>query len=621
MLANEKYEDARGWYEVYHELVPADGRPDRKLNGLNHFWDYFLDSTIVDVSHLPLNTQYSEIAPVSYNDGILFVSARENYSIVDEDYFRKEDLYDLYYSSYDSASGWGEIVSFDEVLNTPFQEGPVSFFDDEKLLFTRSNYYDKRQTKRSDGKTSLQLYTAVKTGDIWANIQPFTLNDNNYTIAHPALNSTNDTLIFVSDMPGGFGGSDLYMTVFDGDWSVPMNLGSKVNTEGNELFPSFIASRLFFSSDGRDGIGGLDVYKATLENGVVKYVENIGVPINSSMDDFSYSIDPESKSGYFSSNRDGGKGKDDLYSHIQTGQVLQGIAVQEQNESPLAGVQVNLIQNGLTIATTRTGSDGSFRFHLPLASDFEITAKKDEHTLKSDVTISTRGNRIDIDSVILKMHKHDFFAKGLVYDSETQEVMNNVQVIIREDGAPPDTVVTGLDGLYSFVIEPGKDYSIWAEKDRFSSDSLLINTRSISKGIITNDFVLEEEYIEKKSIFFDYNDVTLRQDAIPDLQIIVEILKRHPNDWLIIGAHADSRGSKEYNLDLSERRAQTVVDYFLSRGVKREKIIARGFGEGLVLNRCTDGINCQEIDHSKNRRAEIVVEEKRPEEELENKGF
>lgn len=620
LMAAGKYDEARGWLKAYKIEVPEDSRSQRKIDGINNLPLYFIDSSIVEITPLPMNTSFSEVAPVAYKDGMVFLSARTQNSLVDHDNLRKEDLYDLYYVSYDAASGWGETVLFDKVLNTPFHEGPVSFYTGEdKLLLTRSNYLNKRQTVSADGNTKLQLFTAVKTGEIWANIQPFELNNPSYSIAHPALNSTNDTLFFVSDKPGGFGGTDLYMSVYADGWSGPVNLGPAVNTEGNELFPSYVSSRLFFASDGHDGLGGLDIYKAVLEGGIASYVTNLGSPVNSTMDDFSYTIDPITKTGYFASNRPGGMGSDDIFSFSQKAQVLQGIAIQEQDRSPLAGVQINLIEDGLAIATCVTGADGTFRFYLPLSSDFKITAHKYEHSLKTDLQLTTRGNQVDIDSLLIEMHKHDFFARGLVYDSETQKTMHDVSIIISDENSHQvDTVFTGINGMYSFIIEPGKNYVIRAEKDRFSSDSLQINTFSISKGVITNDFILDEEYIDKENIYFDYGKYDLRPDDLPVLHKVVDILKRYPNDWLIIGAHADSRGSREYNQELSEKRAEAVVEFFITNGVPRDKIIARGFGEGLVLNRCVDGINCHEEDHSKNRRAEIKVEEHLPEDELEN---
>ncbi len=619
-----KYDEALQWFEAYKVEVPEDSRSSRKIKGLNSLPLFYIDSSIVETTNLPINTPYSEVAPIAYNSGLVFISAREHFaSLVDQDYLRKDDLYDLYSVSYDSASGWGETISFDKVINSPFHEGPVSFYKGEdKLLLTRSNYFEKRQTKGVDGKTRLQIYTVTKTGDIWKNIQPFELNNPAYSMAHPALNNSDDTLFFASDMPGGFGGTDLYMSVFTGSWSEPVNLGPAINTEGNELFPSFTSDRLFFSSDGHDGLGGLDIYKAALDNGRVVYVTNLGSPLNSPQDDFSYSIDPESKTGYFTSNRTGGKGKEDIYAFVQKVQVLQGVAIQEQDKTLLSGVQINVIKDGLVIATTITGKDGSFKFYLPLSSDFKITARKDEHSLKTDILISSKGSRVDIDTLFIEMYKHDFFARGLVYDRETQKGMPDVRVIITDQETQlSETIETAPNGTYSFIIEPGKNYTLRAEKDRYISDSLQINTHSIGKGVITNDFVLEEEYIEKQVVFFDYNEYELRPDALPILKKFADILKRYPNDWLVIGAHADARGTVEYNQELSEKRAEAVVEYFITRGVSREKIIATGFGEGLIINRCVDGVNCREEDHSKNRRADIAVSQKLPEEEQKIRGF
>lgn len=619
LMTQEKYDEALIWFEIYQKEAPEDTRSENRINGLYNLDSYSLDSLNTYVSTLPINTMFSENAPVFQNNGIVFLSSRRDAASVDLDYMREEDLYNLYHVFKDSVSGWDEVALFDKVLNTPFHEGPVSFYSGEdKLLLTRSNYLDKHQIKDSKGKTQLQLYTAIKTGELWANIQPFELNDPEYSLAHPALNATNDTLYFVSNMKGGFGGTDLYMTVYSDGWGTPVNLGPKVNTEGNEMFPSYVSDRLFFSSDGLDGLGGLDVYKAKIKSGDVKSVTNIGKPINSAMDDFSYIIDPDSKTGYFASNRMGGEGGDDIYSFKQNAQALQGIAIQEQDRSPLSGVYIDLIKDGLVIASTITGEDGTFKFNLLISSDFEIIARKEEHSFRTEVKLTTKGNRVDLDTLLIEMYKHDFFARGLIYDNETQREMHDVQVIIKDlESLKMDTTTTGPNGRYNFIIEPGKNYQIHAAKERFTSDSLLINTLSISKGVITNDFLLEEEYIEKEIVFFDYNEDDLKPEAIPLLNKILEVVRRYPDDWLIIGAHADARGRKEYNQDLSDRRAKSVLDYFVSRGVSPQKIIARGFGEGLIINRCSDGVNCREEDHSKNRRAEILVEQKLPEEELE----
>ncbi|MCZ6898676.1 MAG: OmpA family protein, partial [Bacteroidetes bacterium] len=219
--------------------------------------------------------------------------------------------------------------------------------------------------------------------------------------------------------------------------------------------------------------------------------------------------------------------------------------------------------------------------------------------------------------LLIKMRKQDLFAQGLVYDEETEQTIHNVRVTIRNDSTgEEESIVTRTDGFYRFAIEPGNSYTILAKRERFIPDSLQINTLSISKGVILNDFVIEEEFIDKEVILFDYDEYVLQPGAGSILQKTIDVLKKYPNDYVIIGAHADARGTFEYNLELSEKRANTVVEYLVERGISRNQIIARGFGEGLIINRCVDGVNCREEDHSLNRRAEIKVEEDPPEEEF-----
>jgi len=226
--------------------------------------------------------------------------------------------------------------------------------------------------------------------------------------------------------------------------------------------------------------------------------------------------------------------------------------------------------------------------------------------------------QMDMDTMVLRMRKHDLFAQGLIYDNETQQLMHDVRVIIHnQTNSEYDTVITAGNGFYSFFLLPQRNYGIRAEKDHFLPVTIEINTLQIMKGTILNDFVLEEEYVDKEVISFDFDKFDLLPEDSPILNAVTEFLKKYRETTLVIGAHADARGTKEYNQELSDSRAKTVLQYFLSRGIEKNRIIARGFGEGLILNRCVDGINCHEEDHSKNRRAELKIEEELPEEEFE----
>ena len=519
------------------------------------------------------------------------------------------------------GGGWKNSVPFDKVVNTSYHEGPVTFYHGEeaKMIFTRSNYLDKRAVKGPDGKTKLQMYNATKVGDLWANIQPFGIRDPNYSLAHPALSQKDDTLFFVSDMPGGYGGSDLYMSVFSDGWSSPVNMGGEVNTEGNELYPYFTDNRLFFSSDGHGGLGGLDIYKASVAEGKVRWVANLGYPINSPYDDFSYTIDPESREGYFASNRPGGYGKDDIYTVHVNSLVLAGDVIETQTQNPLEGVALFLLDGDSVLARAASDADGQFYFHVPLDGEFRIKASKDEYSFLSNVIVSSRGRILDIDSLHISMRKHDLFAQGIVYDEETQRPMHDATVIIEDKTTGEyDTYLTDNSGKYNFVILPQREYAIKAQKRLFYPDSVNINTFSIDKGVILNDMILEEVNIDKEIIFFDFNMAEIRPDAIPTLQITLATMRKYPDAFLIIGAHADARGTREYNMELTDKRAEATVQYFTSRGINRERIIAHAFGEGFIINRCVDGIHCIEEDHSKNRRSEMRVELELPEEEMED---
>ena len=621
LLSTGQPEEAKKWYTEYQSDAGGDSRIARKILGIDNLNLLKRDSVIVEIRSLPFNSKYSDFGSTMYKGGLVFSSARGKNTFIDPDHLREEDLFDIYHVAFDSTIGWSSPKSFDKVLNTPYHEGPVAFYHGEdKLILTRSNRLKNRTKVGSDGETKLQLYLAQKTGSLWSNIQPLALNNAEYSIAHPTLNETNDTLFFSSDMPGGYGGNDIYMSTLEsGQWANITNLGDKINTEGDEMYPYFTQDRLFFTSSGHPGIGGLDIYKAFFVKGAATKIVSLGYPINSNADDFGFSIDPETMEGYFSSNRAGGKGKDDIYNFSVNSHVLSGLAIRAQDKSALPGVTIHLKENGQLIAKTTTDSLGGFHFYVPFSTDLEIEAYTDEHTLDANITFTTKGNRLDVDSVLIEMRFHDLFAKGLVYDQQTQRVMHDVQVVLHNlTDNEYDTMLTGTDGLYRFPIEPRKEFMLYASKYHFIPDSLDFTSFGIEKGDILNDMILDEEYVDKEIVYFDFDKYSLRSDSKPILDKVVKIMKEFHADFLIIGAHADARGTLEYNQKLSDNRANTTLQYFLDRGIERSRIIARGFGEGFIINRCIDGAHCVEEDHTLNRRAELTVEAELPEEELED---
>ena len=290
----------------------------------------------------------------------------------------------------------------------------------------------------------------------------------------------------------------------------------------------------------------------------------------------------------------------------------------KQNQQPLSDVSLRLFENGSEITSARTDSEGKFFFHVPLNSDLTIEAFKEGYDFEKGVEFSTKSNPVDLDTLTIQLHLQDLFVKGVVYDNQTQKGIHDAQVVLHNLTTDKmDTVITDAEGRYQFPIRTEQRFKATASKYRFFGDSLEFTSFGIDKGDILNDFILDEEYIEKEIIYFDYNSYRLKRNSYSTLNKVLQTLKRFPKDYLIIGAHADARGTVEHNQVLSDNRASATVKYFTDRGIDPSRIIARGFGEAFIINRCSDGVNCQEEDHSQNRRTELTVEENLPEEEFE----
>jgi hypothetical protein len=308
MLGEE--EKVKQWLHTYLQDQPEDSLLRQKLIGLKHSDTFFKDSSRYSISNLPVNTSGSEFSPILYQDGIILVSNTQK-AIRKKTGANAEYLDLLYYNLKDSM---GTTYPLGEVINSKLHEGPATLFDnDRKIIFTR-NHKAKKRDNQGHAVIHFQLFFSEKdVNDQWKEPVLLSINDPTYSTGHPSITSQGTTLYFSSNMEGGFGGADLYKSEWlDNQWSKPQNLGLSINTPGNEMFPSiFQDSVLYFASDGYKGLGGLDIYKTNLKT--PSGVFNLGYPINSRKDDFSISLFPDEKRGFFASARDGGKGNDDIY--------------------------------------------------------------------------------------------------------------------------------------------------------------------------------------------------------------------------------------------------------------------------------------------------------------------
>ncbi|MDA0194067.1 MAG: OmpA family protein [Bacteroidetes bacterium] len=446
------------------------------------------------------------------------------------------------------------------------------------------------------------------------NLTSFKYNDDEYSTAHPFLSKDGKTLYFTSDMPGGFGGTDLYVSRLEENvWTTPTNLGSSINTEDDEMFPFASGDKIYFSSDGHGGFGGLDIYFSINTNDSFTQVVNLGFPANSAADDFSFIMNDNGRQGLFASNRNS-KSHDNIYNFFIRHSIVAGQVIEVEENYPIEGVNVSLLDmDGRTMKETISDSLGRFHLDLPLDTDYTLEISKKDYTPSHNDKSYDNRNTFDIDSVKVFMWAHDLFAGGTIYSNETQQMLSDVKVTLENlTASTSENTITNELGEYEFLIEYGNEYLLTFDKELYVPLSHPINTLNIKKGTIRNDFVMEEQFLEKGLVLFDYNEDVLKSDYEEEVNKILKFLKRNSSVVLVISAHADSRGTEEYNLELSERRANNVLKYFLENNISSNRIIARGFGESLIINRCTDGINCHEEDHYKNRRAELKIEKEFP---------
>jgi outer membrane protein OmpA-like peptidoglycan-associated protein/tetratricopeptide (TPR) repeat protein len=428
-LANKQnYERSEGWYRKYLSLVPVDKRATAftagKLNNINKNvgnWKLLFTN---------LNSQASDYSPAYYKDGLIFSSNRKTTAVTksifgwdktpftnlytvaklkdikavnpdsllavaqnqnDKAYRFNDD--DTSPTSNDSKTlgGYNPSIERDTLgillanqvkitplsgsVNTKYHEGSAAVFPNGAIIFTRNNFYQGGAKTSKDGINKLKMFIASPDN---GKITPFIWNNNEYSVGHPALNADGTILVFVSDMPGGFGGTDLYYCVRSGsgDWTRPVNLGKQINTEGNEMFPSIDKDgTLYFSSTGHPGLGGLDAFEVELkEMKPISPVRNMGIPINSSADDFGVIKSKDGKSGFLSSNR---RGNDDIYQFLRATYkiVLQGVITDAKTKLPLAGSRV-LMRHLDGVDTIRTNAKGEFKREMPRETDYEVTGQK-----------------------------------------------------------------------------------------------------------------------------------------------------------------------------------------------------------------------------------------------------
>ncbi|MDR1130044.1 MAG: OmpA family protein, partial [Prevotellaceae bacterium] len=444
------------------------------------------------------NSRYHDFAPAfasSDYETLVFTSSRKEgkgskaYEVTGQ---KNTDLFKVAMSK----KGWGKPAPLDNV-NTDDEEGAaVMNYNYTIMYFTRC-----RQERGEKYGCSIML--SKIQGDSWSDPEDLKLVSDSMIAAHPALSADGLTMYFSSNIFGGYGGSDLWKITreneSDNHWSEPLNLGSQINTPGNEMFPFVRKDTLFFASNGHPGYGGLDIYKAYQNSSGIWIVENMGKPINSGADDFGIIFENENERGYFSSRRKGGRGGDDIY---------------------------------------------SFRLDIPVI---------------------------------------EYAMEGVVRDAKTKTLLARAEVVLNGSDGTSLKRTTEKDGAFQFRLSGNTEYIAIVRRDGyFAQKSKTVSTEGLTESVTFTENLLMtslKEIVEIPNIFFEFGKADLSKESTGALDDLISLMNDNPKIIVSLMAHTDNRGTDAANMQLSQRRAQAVIDYLIINGIDEERLAAKGMGE------------------------------------------
>ena len=497
------------------------------------------------LKNLKINTKYSEFGSSFRSDGkVIFASAADTGVFKTRKYkWNNQPFLDLYEANV--KSGGYELYQIKKLpkdINTKQHEASATFSADGKTMYFTRNNDQRKKKKKKKNINHLKIFTSTWVDGKWDSPREVSFNNENYSTGHPALTPDGKQLYFVSDMPGGYGHTDLYVVDIDenGTFSEPRNLGPEINSNRKEMFPFVTADKIYFSSDRKSGLGGLDIYQSAVVNGTLQNPINLGKPYNSIRDDFSFSLKEGENAGYLASNRKGGKGDDDIYyfkwekpeNVIENNNSVAGVVIDAITEAPVANANIVLFDsNNLKIAEVESEDDGTFKLENLISNyDYTLNVKKDEYeelleslTTKDNVQIKLTQKLMPVGAVdIVENEKHEPMFK-------TEAVYFNFDSSSIRDDAKEE-----LDRLANYLVN-NQDMKLKIESHTDSRGSAVYN-----------------KYLSDKR----------------------------------------AKASKDYLISKGVSQDQIVS--------------AIGYGEEQLLNDCFDGASCSRKSHQLNRRSEFI---------------
>lgn len=619
----------REYYFRYAQTLKATGSYDDANAVLKEYYSKSTDSADVknfekdlktlenvtaigkrfDIKNLAINTPNSEFGAVKYKENLVFTGVDLKPGLFDKKFKWDNAAYlNLVTIPLNKINAEKPIVRyFAQELKTGMHESNAIFTKDGKTMyFTRNNSKNGKKKKNDKKISNLQIFKAELVNGKWRNITSLPFNSPNYSVEHPALSPDEKVLYFASDMPGSVGSFDIYsVNVNKGAFDTPKNLGPEINTAKREQFPFASAdNKLYFSSDGHLGYGSLDVFVSEINGNVYSKPVNIGLPLNSNLDDFAFNIDSDTKEGFFASNREGGKGSDDIYQFKEIKdlivedckQFIAGIITDVDTKLALENATVILQDSeNKTLNTITTLADGKFSFTVPCEASYKISAFKEKYTNESrTLTLDKTRDKINDGSLALKS------VEAIKQEEKEQAEKRRKQEIIIEEENKKKEILAALE---------------LKEKEKKDKEAAIVAAEVKKNEKVKEILAKEKDVVKDKDrliiktdpIYFDYNMWYIRKESKVVLGRVVELMKKYPGMVIEIGSHTDSRGNAKFNENLSQKRASSTRDFIIQSGIDPKRVTAKGYGESVPIVKCKTDDACSEEEHELNRRSEFVI--------------
>ncbi len=636
LMMQGKYDEARKHFMRYNELLEFnDQLAMRYISSIENIDRYFEDSSYFSQKNLPLNSEASDFGATTINNSFYFLSTRSK-----KDDYNERYSSDLFVSNINSDAVFETPKKMSGHANTRFGEIGYAIVPKTNEIFI-CRYEPGQQDEYSLG------YNLYK-GFLGANREisrpsKFQLDKFRYAIAYPTLSTDGKFMIFASDAPGGFGGWDLYRAEYTSKGLENIkNMGDKINSAGDELYPFMMNDTIiFFATDGHGGLGGFDIYSKNLSQ-EKELSRNLGNPINSSANDYGIYFD-SGLSGYFTSNRAGGVGHDDIYQFTIHQLKLSGEVIDEGSGDNLKNVNVTVKRSIGKDEVLALADNGKLVLSAEPGEQLEITIEKEGYETKS-FTVNTSnmsfiGNhnmqigklpvvRLEPEPITFELDPK------LLEKPEVSDIFFSVQIAtakspisekyLKRKYTGDKEIVELLDGkYYHYFIGKYKSYfeakELWKSRNKKEpflaykdgkSQRIMKALKEVhvvpaeSRDPIVHDFINKTEQLSSSIIYYGLDLFRVPDNSEAVLEKVVKELNDNPNYFLEIAAHTDKRGSDMYNRALSEERAKFLRKYFVDQGISELRIISHGIGEKQLKNYCAE---CSEDDHKLNRRAELII--------------